>query len=220
MQSLKRDILHALESDDLNAVISLAKENRKILSRLVRIAYDKETLAGRRAIKAIGLLAREFVKTDPAFLREAIRKLLWSLSDESGGIGWSAPEILGEIVSADPARFSDIIPLIAEVYDIEEKVFRPGIVYALGRIAEVDPALVAAHKDIVIRALSDHDPLVKVYAIELITALKTLISSEDLDIIKKQIEKLKSDRAEVWIYKDTGFVSIQVKEAAKRFTLA
>ena len=66
------------------------------------------------------------ITTDLDFLRETCRKLVWSLSDESGGIGWSAPEILGEIVSADPKRFKDFIPLMASVYEIEEDVFRGG----------------------------------------------------------------------------------------------
>src|SRR5512147_1025466 len=101
-QTLKKTILHALESNELGAIASLAEKDRKVLSQLVRLAYDKETLVGWRAIRAVGLAARALVKTDREFLRDTCRKLLWSLSDESGGIGWSAPEMLGEIVSSDP----------------------------------------------------------------------------------------------------------------------
>jgi hypothetical protein len=36
--SLKKIIHHALEANDRNAVIALAKENRKVLSLLVRYA--------------------------------------------------------------------------------------------------------------------------------------------------------------------------------------
>ena len=93
--SLKKTIQYALEANDLNTVAALAKENRKALSLLVRPAYDKETLVGWRAISAVGLAARQLIKTDYEYLRETARKLLWSLSDESGGIGWAAPELLG-----------------------------------------------------------------------------------------------------------------------------
>ncbi len=58
MRELKQRIHHALESNDLDAVVSLAKENRKVLSLLVRMAYDKDTLVGWRAIKATGQAAR------------------------------------------------------------------------------------------------------------------------------------------------------------------
>lgn len=211
---LKKTICSNLESNDLDAVVLLSKGNKKVLSQLVRLAYDKETLVGWRAIKAIGLAARELVATDYAFLREMIRKLLWSLSDESGGIGWSAPEILGEIVSVDPERFRDIIPLIAEVYDIEEKVFRPGILYALGKIAVVKPGLIVPHKDLIIRALSDENPLTRVYALEAIMTLKGLLSTDDLDVLKRILQNLSTDRAEVWVFKGDSFVSVQVSEAA------
>lgn len=213
MRTLKKNLLHALESDDLSAVAALAKGNRRILSELIRLAYDKETLAGWRAIKAIGLVAKELLKTDPEFLRETTRKLLWSLSDESGAIGWSAPEILGEIVSAHPERFRDIIPLIAEVYDIEEKVFRPGVVYALAQIAEVSPDIVVPYKDLAIKALSDDSPLVRVYGIELVAKLKSRLSSEDVDFVNKMLQKLSSDRAEVWVYRKSDFINIQVRES-------
>jgi HEAT repeat protein len=214
MQTLKKQLQQYLESNDLGSIAALAVENRKVLSQLVRLAYDKETLVGWRAIKAIGFAARALVAIDYPFLREMIRKQLWSLSDESGGIGWSAPEIIGEIVSADARRFLDIIPIVAELYDIEEKVFRPGILYALQRIAESDSELILPQKALIIRAISDEDPLVRVHALELVSMIKDSLSDDDKDQVKKLIKTLSSDMSEVWTYKNHGFQNIQVREAA------
>ena len=211
----KNDIHEALDANNLPAVASLAKEDKKVLSQLIRLAYDKETLVGWRAIKAIGLAARELVKSDDEFLRVTIRKLLWSLSDESGGIGWSAPEIIGEIVSADPARFRDIIPLIAEVYDIEEKVFRPGILYAMTRIAEVNPGLVLPFIDLAKKGLCDDAPLVRVNALELTSVLKKILNEKECDEIRASVKKLLADHSEVWVYKKDGFVNVEVSEKAR-----
>jgi len=217
---LKRTLLLALEQNDLDLVVSIARQDRKALSQLIRISYDKDTLAGWRAIKAIGRAARELVKTDEDFLRTLIRKLLWSLSDESGGIGWSAPEILGEIVSAAPDRFNDFIPLIAEVYEVEEKVFRPGVVYALARIGEVAPERVVMYQKIIIMGITDQDPLVKVNTLDLIDKLWNVVNKEQkwskeyLDKIVSSIIYLKNDAAVVWIYSDSGFIDVQVGESA------
>jgi len=93
MHTLKKSILSLLEANDLDSLVTLAKDKPRVVSLLVRISYDKETLAGWRAIKAVGLISRELVRTDYEYLRNTIRKLRWSLSDESGGIGWSAPEL-------------------------------------------------------------------------------------------------------------------------------
>jgi len=214
--AFKKNILFALESNDLDAVVSLAASDRKVLSRLVRLAYDKETLVGWRAIKAVGLVARMLIKSDYEFLRETCRKLLWSLTDESGGIGWSAPEMLGEIVSADPVRFRDIIPLIASAYEVEEDVFRAGVLYALARIAETAPELAAPYQKIVIMSLADRDPLVKVRGIGLVRQLWPWAKSNGIwsreygERISFSLDKLISDKEEAWVYQGNNFISMQV----------
>ena len=219
---MRKIILQALEANDLDAVVSLALKSRKAMSLLVRLAYDKETLAGWRAIKAAGLVAKALAKTDHEFLRITVRKLLWSLSDESGGIGWSAPELLGEIVSSDPAGFADIVPLIAEVYDIEEETFRPGVVYALTRIAETSPELAACHQKIIIRSLVDKNSLMKIYALELVALLwnkvcrNNLWSLEYQEKVKRVVRVMANDTEVAWVYKNNAFTDIQVGELSKK----
>jgi hypothetical protein len=221
MHSLKQSILHAIESNDLESVVTLVKEDRRSLSVLVRISYDKETLAAWRAIRAVGLAAKALVKTDHEFLRETVRKLLWSLSDESGGIGWSAPELLGEIVSADPEEFDDIIPLIAQVFDVEEEVFRPCVVYALTRIAEAAPKKVAVYQKIAIMSLTDKNPLTKIYGLELAERLwqtatkENLWSPEYCQRIMTIINGLNLDHEVAWIYENDGFICVEVGEKSK-----
>ena len=213
---MKKFIHHALEMNDLDAVVLLVQKNRKAMSLLIRMAYDKETLVGWRAIKAVGRIANVLAKNEREFLRIAVRKLLWSLSDESGGIGWAAPELLGEIVQSDPEGFADIIPLIAEVYNIEEQTFRPGVVYALARIAEVSPEMIVNYQKIIVRSLVDTDPLIRIYALELIDLLWPVVCNKNLWSMdyKKKIEKLvnniKIDSKVAWIYKNSGFIDIEV----------
>ena len=215
MHTLKKSILSLLEANDLDALVALGKSKPRVVSLLVRISYDKETLAGWRAIKAVGLIAQELVKSDCEYLRNTIRKLRWSLSDESGGIGWSAPELIGEIVCADPRRFADIVPLIADVYTIEEDVFRPGVLYAFNRIAESAPDLVAPFSDIINAALNDKNALVRVYALETIGKLKNM---SGLSLASDDIDRLKRDNSEVWVYHDNVFVNVMVGDIAKKIS--
>lgn len=218
----KKIIYNALEQNDLDSVVSLVQKNKRTLSQLVRFAYDKDTLVGWRAIKAIGHASRKLVKTDDEFLRITMRKLLWSLSDESGGIGWAAPEILGEIVRVDPAKFGDIIPLIAGVYEIEEKVFRPGVIYALASIAEVAPERVACFQEIVLMALVDADPLVRIYTLTLVENVwnvsldKNLWSKEYSFKVLNIINSLKKDDGVAILYQNDGYYDIQVGEMAQK----
>lgn len=215
MHDLKKKIIEALENNDLNATASLAQENRKVISMLVRMAYDKETLTGWRAIKAIGVASRALIKTDYDYLRETVRKLLWSLTDESGGIGWSAPEILGEIVCADINRFADIVPIIINVYDIEEEVFRSGVLYALLIVSAHAPNLAAAQAPLVIRALEDTNPVVRYYAIEIIKKMKSFLGQDTWQSVYAILKTLQKDTSEVWIYTDDCFSGIQIRETVQ-----
>ena len=213
---MKKAAVAALEVNDMETIMTLARQNRKLLSVLVRLAYDKETLTGWRAISAIGHVATLYMKNNYEFLRETIRKLLWSLSDESGGIGWSAPEMLGEIVSADPKKMADVVPLIAETYMIEERVFRPGVLYALKRIAQIQPEAVLPFQELVISGLAENDPLARIYSLELSMLLKEGIYPNRREGLLAHIRNLLSDRARAWIYKDGGFLEVEVGELAHK----
>jgi len=211
---MKKAAVAALGVNDIETIMTLARQNRKLFSVLVRLAYDKETLMGWRAISAIGHVATLYMKNNYEFLRETVRKLLWSLSDESGGIGWSAPEMLGEIVSADPKKMTDVVPLIAEIYTIEEKVFRPGVLYALKRVAESQPEAEFPFQELVISGLSENDPLARIYSLELSILIKEGIYPGSREGLLAHIKNLISDRADAWIFKDGGFLGVEVGELA------
>jgi len=213
---MKKVVVAALEVNNIETIMTLARQNRKLFSVLVRLTYDKETLTGWRAISAIGHVATLYMKNNYEFLRETIRKLLWSLSDESGGIGWSAPEMLGEIVSADPKKMADVVPLIAEIYTVEEKVFRPGVLYALKRIAQVQPEAVLPFQELVISGLSENDPLARIYSLELSMLLKEGVYPDCREGLLAHIKNLVPDRAEAWIYKDGGFLEVEVGALANK----
>jgi hypothetical protein len=220
MADLKTTLRHLLEENDIAAAGACVKQDRKAMTVLIRLAYDKETLVGWRAILAVGRAARELAGTDREFLRETCRKLLWSLSDESGGIGWSAPEMLGEIVSADPGRFADLVPLIAGVFDVEEDTFRAGALYALRRIAEQEPRLVLPHREQVTAGLAEKDPRTRIFGLQALGLLWRAGCQEgtwavsDRQVLKNAVQQLVNDMSEAWVYGEADFQSILVRDIA------
>ena len=218
MGNLKNELVRELEANALSGIAVRAAVDRRVLSRLIRLAYDKETLVGWRAILAVGRAAREMAGTDREFLRETCRKLLWSLSDESGGIGWSAPEMLGEIVSADAGRFADLVPLIAGVFDVEEDTFRPGALYALRRIAEQEPRLVLPHREQITAALAERDPRTRIFALQTIGLIwragcqDEAWTENDRQAVRDAVQKLLNDRSEAWVYGESDFQSVLVSD--------
>ncbi|MEW5745508.1 MAG: DVU0298 family protein [Nitrospirota bacterium] len=160
---MKQTVRKLLDTSSLDEIVALAAEDKGVLRWLIASAYDKEEVTSWRAIEAMGLISRQLSKTRAEVMRDTVRKLLWSMGEESGGIGWSAAEMLGEIVAGNPDSFTDIVPIIWSFKD--ELMFRAGVVWAMGKIAQVRPDLVRFVEPELPALLADENPAVRGYAV-------------------------------------------------------
>ncbi|MBI5663620.1 MAG: hypothetical protein HZC49_00820 [Nitrospirae bacterium] len=136
MQPLKKEVLNLLEQKKYQEIMHTSASFHKIMNVLVSLSYDKNKYISWRAIEAIGLISKEIAKSDTETVRNIVGRLLWMIRDESGGIGWSVPETLGEIVRNNPQLCADIAPIIASFHD--EKMLTAGVLWALGRIGKIN----------------------------------------------------------------------------------
>lgn len=208
--SLKDKIRKALLEADFESINKMALREKKVFRILISLAYDKTELICWRAIEAIGKAAGALKQSDPDFIRNIVQRLLWSLSEESGGIGWSAPDMLGEIVVNAPETFPDIPPIILSFKD--EESFLPGVLWAMGRIASaginsLDRDLC---REIIIESLKDKSPTVRGIALWAASMLR-------MRELKDKVSSLLKDEGIFLFYEDHVLKQISVKEMAGRF---
>jgi HEAT repeat protein len=117
---------------------------RQAVNPLFSFFYHSDDLIKWRAITAMGVLVSELAEINIESARVIIRRLLWNLNDESGGIGWGSPEALGEIMARHPKlaeEYSDI--LISYIRKgpnyIEYEALQRGVLWGLGRLAQERP---------------------------------------------------------------------------------
>jgi len=158
----KKEIISLLEKKDYNALSKLSLEDRKVVSSLISLTYDKDNALSWRAMEAIGLITKALSESDPGSVRNIANRLLWMMRDESGGIPWSAPEILGEIVKNNPDLCSDIALIITSFHD--EKMFTSGVLRALGRMGKINIETVDYAVPILRSYLSSTDDTLRGYA--------------------------------------------------------
>jgi len=109
----KKDFIDLIENRDFEKIEKLALQNKNSIGWLISLSYDKENPISWQAIEAMGHVAKAYIEAgDIETLRNTIRKLLWSMTDESGAIGWRSAELIGEIIYANPSLFEDIIPIL------------------------------------------------------------------------------------------------------------
>jgi hypothetical protein len=138
---MKRKLRELLEQSRLEEIADMAEERRRVLGVLRSLTFDRDRLIGWRAVEAMGVVAERLADQDPDAVLEELRSLFWLLSEESGGVCWHAPEAMGEIVRRRPDKFSSYISitatLINEMADEDLDHFRPGVLWAIGRLGPI-----------------------------------------------------------------------------------
>ena len=156
-----------LLAEDEAGLLAFSRQYRRTLSYLTALTYDTDPVLAWAAIHGMGLVAADLADSDPDFVRQHLRRLVWLLNDESGGIGWRAPEALGAIIAARPDCFEDYIPILVSLLDMEAADadrFRSGYLWAIGRLAQVAPGLASQALPRVLPFLDDPDPQVRALA--------------------------------------------------------
>ena len=119
----------------------MALQKKRVLGGLVSLTFDVDPRIGWRAVEAMGAAADRVAEHDPQFVRNHLRRLYWLTSEESGGICRHAPQAMAEIVRRRPALFADyaaiVVSLLTEMADEDLDLFRPGILWAIGRLGAV-----------------------------------------------------------------------------------
>lgn len=164
-RALKKKVLGLLVSEDRLASERAVSElpARKAVNPLIGFLCHADGVVRWRAAEALGIVVAGVAKTDVEAGRVVLRRLMWMLNDESGGIGWGAPEAMAEILARDGGRLADEFGRILVSYVhpegnfLEHPVLRRGAVWGIGRLAQVRPDIAMAAKDDLCTLLSDPD---------------------------------------------------------------
>ena len=165
-----------------------------------------------KAVAAMGVAVSEIAKNDMEAARVVMRKLMWSLNDESGGVGWGAPEAMAEIMARNENLAMEYAHVLVSYIrpDGNYLEFEPllrGAIWGIGRLAQVMPQLVQDAADYLIQFLESNDATTRglaAWALGIVGAEKAGAA----------LGKLLDDNTEIKIYLNQKPVSFKVKELA------
>ncbi len=151
---------------------------KRSLNGLLACFYDKDPLVRWKAISAFGMLMGRLAAQDKEQARIMMRRLMWSLNDESGGIGWGAPEAMAEAMyHSKPLADEYIRILLSYIREdgnfLEYPPLRSGALWGLARLSEKYPDMlmkIEAPK-YVFPYLKDETPEARAYAVMALTNL-------------------------------------------------
>jgi HEAT repeat protein len=152
-----------LEAFDPGAVDRWASAEPQAPQLMQSLLFDADDLVSWRAVEALGRTAAVRARHDLEGVREMLRRILWLMNDESGGLLWKGPAALGAVLANVPALCGEFLDVLASF--LEEEPFRTGSRWALWRIARERPqAVAAAARAALAASLADADAAVRGHA--------------------------------------------------------
>ena len=119
---------------------------RQVVNPLFSFFYSGEEQIRWRAIVAMGVVVSHLATISMESARVVMRRLMWNLNDESGGIGWGSPEAMGEITASHAGLAKEFANILVSYIDpqgnfIEHELLQRGSLWGVGRLSHARPAL-------------------------------------------------------------------------------
>ncbi|OGR18886.1 MAG: hypothetical protein A2X81_11130 [Desulfobacterales bacterium GWB2_56_26] len=149
-RELKKMLLELLQKQDLPEifqVISEFQEHLLLNPLFIALCHQNERVCF-HAVRCFGRIVPAMADKDPEAARVVMRRFLWSLNDESGGIGWGAPEAMAEIMCHSESLRQEYLHMLIsymredgdELFQdgnfIELPMLQRGVLRGIGRLAQ------------------------------------------------------------------------------------
>lgn len=149
-RKIKKDILAVLKTktpEEIQQYLDSFPAKDVVNGLFSAICRGDETVRWNGVI-SMGYCVARLADEDMEEARIVMRRLLWSLNDESGGIGWGAPESLAEIMVSHDGLAREYVHMLVsymqpdgeELFQdgnqLEHEILQRGLMWGIGRLAE------------------------------------------------------------------------------------
>mgnify|MGYP000433429237 CR=1 FL=1 len=185
---------------------------RQAVNPLMSFFCSGDLLLRWRAVSGMGVVVSRLADSEMESARVIMRRLMWTLNDESGGIGWGAPEAMGEITARHATLASEFACILVSYIRpdcnfLEHPVLQRGVLWGLGRLAHARPELAADAAPFIHPFLTSSDAVHRGHAAWALRAL----GHEQLE---EQAASLSRDSASFLFYMDGQLQEVSVAELA------
>jgi len=145
---MKKMVLSALREPHLTNIESKLKDipPKSLLNPLFIALCNPHEIVRWNAVRYFGIVVPAIASNNLEDARIVMRRFLWMLNDESGGIGWGVPEALGEVMSQQQELFDEYSHMLIsymrkdgeELFQdgnfIELPMLQRGLLWGIGRL--------------------------------------------------------------------------------------
>ncbi|MGM0643709.1 MAG: DVU0298 family protein [Thermodesulfobacteriota bacterium] len=140
---LRKDLEQVLKSSDRKTAYAFTEPYslEQLTGPIFAQFYHPNELVKFRSIVLLGMVAGRTAPVSMEKVRILMRKLMWYLNDESGGIGWGAPEAMGEVMMKCERIGLEFGSILVSYLDtdgnyIEHDALQRGVLWGIGTLVE------------------------------------------------------------------------------------
>lgn len=156
-RSLKQQLRDLLQERDDKSLFELCEKDSRFWKELRFLLYTLDERLRWSAIEAVGKYMQHLWQQGrKEKVREYIRNLFWSITDESGGIGWSAPQTIAEIIVNIPELIDPYGSMVI-AHTLEELPLVKGGLWAVGRMGRLAAGAVSFFQEMILEIFRNGD---------------------------------------------------------------
>lgn len=148
LRQLKKQVVHLFLTEPFQTALSVivGMPARRVVNPLFGLFYHEDPRVRWYAVAAMGEVVSRLADVEMESARVIMRRLMWNLNDESGGIGWGSPDAMGEIMARHPGLAQEYASILISYLNpdgnfLEHEGLQEGVLWAVGRLARVRPHL-------------------------------------------------------------------------------
>jgi hypothetical protein len=219
-RKVKKEIFEILKQAELSEIIAQVSEypRSSAINSLFMALCDPGESVRWHAVSCFGELVGSMAETEPESARVIMRRFLWTLNDESGGIGWGAPEAMAQIMcKSSLLREEYIHMLISYMQEDGDELFQDGnylelpmiqrgLLWGIGTLCHTFPEEMKSRgcSTDLSNYMKAEDQQVRRLALWALSGLEVFFSEEFL-------EPFKADESVLNLYIDGVFLDVPMK---------
>ncbi len=228
---LRKLVRSILESPDFEEVLKgIDISPKKLINPLLCFLFETGEVIKWRAVRAVGITVSAIAEKALEPARTIMRRLIWSLNDESGGIGWGAPEAMGEIMAENETLAREYYRILVSYIDengnlLENDELERGVMWGIDRLVQKRPELLHEWTGPVLAQLKSRDPVKRGLALRTLLFLAAGASRAaeqpsphegglELDRLLPLLVPLLDDQSEIRIFQDGSFACHKIRGLA------
>lgn len=209
-RELKKKVLELLQHPEFDTGIEQICRfpYRQVVNPLFSFLYSLDDTIKWRAVSAMGAVIARLAEEEMESARIVMRRFIWNLNDESGGIGWGSPEAMGETMALSESLADEYATILISYIQpegnyLEHEDLQSGVLWGIGRLAHARPERVVDAGAYLSAYMESTRPALRGLAAWAAKALPT-------DQMHTALRALQDDTAVIRIYRNGLFEVVRI----------